>query len=68
MNITNGRFQTFGPMGGGGVWQWFGLSTLLRVNNTIDIIVISNNGQLLDIAQITSLGCDPIRYNVICVK
>eukprot|EP01038_Epipyxis_sp_PR26KG_P010385 gene10385-13949_t len=68
VNITNGRFQTFGPMGGGGVWQWFGLSTLLRVNNRIDIIVISNNGQLLDLAQITSMGCDPIRYNIICVK
>lgn len=66
--LMDGCFQTFGPMGFGGVWQNYGLSMLFRVRNTIDVIVISNNGQLLDLAQITSLGCDPLHKQIIAVK
>lgn len=68
--LTDGCFPTYGPMGGGGVWANFGLSMLFRVSGhvRVDVIVISNNGQLLDIAQITSLGCDPVHKKVIAVK
>eukprot|EP01040_Poterioochromonas_malhamensis_P010911 gene10911-11891_t len=66
--ITDGCFPTYGPMGFGGCWQNFGLSMMFRVGRNLDIIVISNNGQLLDIAQITSLGCDPVYKKVIAVK
>ena len=69
VSLTDGCFQTFGPMGFGGVWQNYGLSMMFRVENTsIDVIVITNNGQLLDLAQITSMGCDPLYKKVIAVK
>lgn len=68
VSLTDGCFQTFGPMGFGGMWQNYGLSALIRTSNNIDIVLITNNGQLLDIAQITSMGCDPVHKKVICVK
>ncbi len=52
--ITDGRFQAFGPMGGG-VWRDNGISMLFRVGG-IDIIAITNNSQATDTAQLTSLG------------
>ena len=63
VSVTDGHFPTYGPMGGG-VWVNMGLSMVLRVNDTIDIIVISNNGQLMDIAQVTSMGIDPVHKKV----
>jgi microcystin degradation protein MlrC len=66
--LTDGCFQTWGPMGFGGLWQNFGLSVLFRYERNIDIIIISHNGQLLDTAQITSMGVDINRKKVICVK
>jgi microcystin degradation protein MlrC len=92
VSITDGRFQTFGPMGFGGQWQNFGMSVLFRISHIVDsaqlyedtknanghaeegkdgeieVILISNNGQLLDTAQITSLGVDITHKQVICVK
>ncbi len=67
---------------GGGVWSNMGISVLFRVfyadnssdissssgNGSIDIMIISNNGQLLDLAQITSLGVDPLYKHTIAVK
>ena len=52
---------------GGGVWRDYGLSMLFRVGG-IDIVVISNNGQAIDLAQLTSLGIDPTRKATIAVK
>jgi microcystin degradation protein MlrC len=66
VTISDGCFPAYGPMGNS-VWQNFGLSLLFRVGG-VDIIVISNNGQLLDLAQITSLGCDPVHTRTIAVK
>jgi hypothetical protein len=66
---------------GGGVWANMGISVLFRVsyindlseispgsNGSIDIMIISNNGQLLDLAQVTSLGVDPLYKQTIAVK
>jgi microcystin degradation protein MlrC len=64
--ITDGKFQAFGPMGGG-VWRDFGLSMLFRVGG-IDIIAITNNTQATDTAQMTSLGCDPTHKWTVAVK
>lgn len=66
VTISDGCFPAYGIMGGG-VWQNFGVSVLLRVKG-VDIIVISNNNQILDLSQITSLGCDPRYKDVIAVK
>jgi microcystin degradation protein MlrC len=64
--ITDGRFQCFGPMAGG-VWRDYGPSLLFRVGD-IDIVMITNNGQATDLAQLTSLGVDPTRKATIAVK
>jgi microcystin degradation protein MlrC len=65
-HLTNGKFIAWGPMGGG-VERDYGPSLVFRVGG-IDIIVITNNGQAVDLAQFTSLGIDPTRYSTVCVK
>ena len=64
--LTNGRFVAYGPMGGG-IERNYGASMVFRVGG-IDIIVITNNGQAVDLAQFTSLGIDPTRYRTVAVK
>ena len=64
--LTNGRFIAYGPMGGG-IERNYGLSMVFRVGG-IDIIVITNNGQAVDLGQFTSLGIDPTRYRTVAVK
>jgi microcystin degradation protein MlrC len=66
VTLSDGHFQTFGPMGGG-VWRNLGASMLLRVGG-IDIAVITLNSQATDLAQLTSLGCEPTRKDTIAVK
>jgi len=64
--LTNGRFIAYGPMGGG-VERNYGPSMVFRVGG-IDIVVITNNGQAVDLGQFTSLGIDPTRYRTVAVK
>jgi microcystin degradation protein MlrC len=64
--LSGGKFRAFGPMGGG-VWRDKGLSALFRVGG-VEICIISNNGQLVDLAQLTSLGVDPTTKDTIAVK
>lgn len=64
--ITDGRFVAYGPMAGG-VRRNYGLSVVFRVGG-IEIIIISNNGQATDLAQLTSLGVDPTRKSTVVVK
>jgi microcystin degradation protein MlrC len=64
--VTNGRFIAYGPMGGG-LERNYGPSLVFRVGG-IDIVLISNNGQAVDLGQFTSLGIDPTRYSTVCVK
>ena len=64
--LTNGRFVAYGPMGGG-IERNYGPSMVFRVGG-IDIVVITNNGQAVDLAQFTSLGVDPTRYRTVAVK
>jgi microcystin degradation protein MlrC len=64
--LTNGKFIAYGPMGGG-VERNYGPSMVFRVGG-IDIILITNNGQATDLAQLTSLGIDPTRYSTVAVK
>lgn len=64
--LSNGRFIAHGPMGGG-VERDYGPSMVFRVGG-IDIIVITNNGQAVDLGQFTSLGLDPTRYTTVAVK
>jgi len=66
MCLTTGRFIAYGPMGGG-VERNYGPSMVFRVGG-IDIIVITNNGQAVDLGQFTSLGVDTTRYRTVAVK
>ncbi len=68
-HLTAGRFIAYGPMGGG-VERDYGPSMVFRVGGPggIDIIVITNNGQAVDLGQFTSLGIDPARYTTVAVK
>src|SRR5258707_3586544 len=52
---------------GGGLERDYGRSMVLRVGG-IDIVVITNNGQAVDLGQFTSLGIDPTRYRTVAVK
>ncbi len=65
-HISNGRFIAYGPMGGG-LERDYGPSIVFRVGG-VDIIVITNNGQAVDLAQFTAMGIDPTRYSTVCVK
>ena len=68
-HLTTGRFIAHGPMGGG-LERDYGPSMVFRVGGPsgIDIIVITNNGQAVDLGQFTSLGIDPSRYRTVAVK
>jgi microcystin degradation protein MlrC len=67
--ITDGKFIAWGPMGGG-TRRDHGLSMLFRIGGLdgIDIVVITNNAQATDLAQLTSLGVDPTRRLTLAVK
>jgi microcystin degradation protein MlrC len=65
-HLTNGQFIAYGPMGGG-LERDYGPSMVFRVGG-VDIVVITNNGQAVDLGQFTSLGIDPTRYTTVCVK
>ncbi|MCO5966023.1 M81 family metallopeptidase [Sinorhizobium meliloti] len=68
VSITDGHFRCYGPSFlGGGIWNSFGPSLMLRVGG-IEIVVISRNGQGVDLAQLTSLGIDPLRCATIALK
>jgi microcystin degradation protein MlrC len=64
--LTDGKFVCWGPMGGG-VPRDYGHSMVFRVGG-VEVIVISNNGQATDLAQLTSMGIDPTRKDTILVK
>ena len=64
--LTDGCFQCFGPMAGG-VWRDYGPSLLFRVGG-VEIMMISNNSQATDLAQLLSFGVDPARKWTIALK
>jgi len=64
--ITDGRYVADGPMGGG-VTRNDGTTALFRVGG-IAIVLTSTNQQATDLAQITSLGLDPLAAATIAVK
>ncbi|MES0101724.1 M81 family metallopeptidase [Mesorhizobium sp. M0019] len=66
VSITDGRFRCYGPMGGG-AWRNYGSSLMLRVGG-IEVVVTSGNDQATDLAQLTSLGIDPLHCATIAVK
>lgn len=79
VSLTDGCFPTYGPMGNGGIWVNHGLSVLFRCSpqqssssshdsSGVEVVIISNNGQLLDLAQLTSMGIDMSQKKALLVK
>ncbi|UVK50471.1 M81 family metallopeptidase [Mesorhizobium sp. AR02] len=66
VSITDGHFRCHGPMGGG-AWRSYGPSLMLRAGG-IEVAVISGNDQATDLAQLTSLGIDPLHCMTIALK
>ncbi|MEI9425748.1 M81 family metallopeptidase [Mesorhizobium sp. Cs1299R1N1] len=68
VSITDGRFRCHGPSFlGGGAWRSFGPSLMLRVGG-IEIGVISRPEQTIDLAQLSSIGIDPLHCATIALK
>ena len=65
VNITDGTCDARGPMATHVAPG--GPSMLFRVRG-VDIMVISNPGQPLDVAQLTALGCDFKTKSTVCLK
>ncbi|TIR29078.1 MAG: M81 family metallopeptidase [Mesorhizobium sp.] len=66
VSITDGHFRCHGPMGGG-AWRNYGPSLMLRVGG-VEVAVISATDQATDLAQLTSLGIDPLHCATIALK
>jgi len=64
--ISDGRYVADGPMGGG-VTRNDGITALFRVDG-VAIVLASTNQQATDLAQLTSLGLDPLAAATIAVK
>jgi microcystin degradation protein MlrC len=64
--IGDGRYIADGPMGGG-VQRNDGTTVVFRVGG-IAIVLASTNQQATDLAQLTSLGLDPLAAATIAVK
>ncbi|MER8543190.1 M81 family metallopeptidase [Mesorhizobium sp. M1334] len=68
VSITDGNFRCHGPSFlGGGAMQSFGPSLMVRVGG-IEVAVISRREQAVDLAQVTSLGIDPLHCATIALK
>ncbi|MER8583144.1 M81 family metallopeptidase [Mesorhizobium sp. M1423] len=68
VSITDGHFRCYGPSFlGGGAWRSFGPSLMVRVGG-IEVAVISHLEQAVDLAQLTSLGIDPLHCATVALK
>lgn len=63
--VTDGSCDARGPMGMHVAPS--GVTALFQCGG-IEIAIISNNGQALDVAQVTALGCDITAKSAVCVK
>ena len=64
--VSDGRYQANGPMGGG-VTRDDGPTAVLRVGG-VAVVLASSNHQANDLAQISSLGLDPLAASTIALK
>jgi microcystin degradation protein MlrC len=64
--LSDGRYQANGPMGGG-VMRDDGPMAVLRVGG-VAVVLASSNHQANDLAQISSLGLDPLAASTIALK
>lgn len=65
-HLSDGAFRGDGPMLGG-LDRSFGLTAVLRVGG-IDILIVTENEQMLDRQQLQAFGIDPTRKAVLALK
>jgi len=65
-HASDGRFRADGPMGGG-AWRHVGTTVVFQVDG-VAIVLASSNHQANDLAQLTSLGIDPLACATIALK
>ena len=64
--LSDGRYTGDGPMIGGLHGNW-GPTAVLRVAG-VDVLVVTNPGQMLDLQQFRAFGIDPAAHRVVALK
>lgn len=64
--LSDGRYTGDGPMIGGLPGDW-GPTAVLRVA-AVDVLVVTNHGQMLDLQQFRAFGIDPAALRVVALK
>lgn len=64
--LSDGQYTGDGPMIGGLPGDW-GPTAVLRVAG-VDVLVVTNPGQMLDLQQFRAFGIDPAAYRVVALK
>lgn len=64
--LSDGRYVGDGPMIGGLPGDW-GPTAVLRVAG-VDVLVVSNHGQMLDLQQFRAFGIDPAAHRIVALK
>ena len=64
--LSDGQYMGDGPMIGGLPGDW-GPTAVLRVAG-VDVLVVTNPGQMLDLQQFRAFGIDPAVYRVVALK
>lgn len=66
MLVSDGRYTGDGPMIGGLPGTW-GQTAVLRIDG-VDVLVVTNSGQMLDLQQFSAFGIDAATYLVVALK
>lgn len=66
LHLSDGTYTGNGPILGG-ITHSFGPTAVLRVQG-IDILVVTQPGQMLDLQQVCTFGIDPVRLRFLVVK
>ncbi|MDM7933015.1 M81 family metallopeptidase [Tabrizicola sp.] len=64
--LSDGRYTGDGPMIGGLPGDW-GPTAVLRVGG-VDVLVVTNPGQMLDLQQFRAFGIDPAAQRIVALK
>ena len=64
--LSDGHYTGDGPMIGGLPGTW-GPTAVLRIGG-VDVLVVTNSGQMLDLQQFRAFGMDPVAYRVVALK
>ena len=64
--VSDGHYTGDGPMIGGLPGEW-GPTAVLRVAG-VDVLVVTNSGQMLDLQQFRAFGIDPVAHRVVALK